>query len=68
MSPLPIESVLPDLRKVLANGHNAVLTGRPGAGKTTCVPLALLNEKWLEGQRLIMLEPRRLVLVPGHWK
>lgn len=57
---LPIEEALPELRRVLFNGASAVLQAPPGAGKTTRVPLALLGEPWLAGQRLIMLEPRRL--------
>jgi ATP-dependent helicase HrpB len=58
--PLPIEGVLPDLKQALASGRNAVLVAEPGAGKTTRVPLALLDEPWLEGRRIVMLEPRRL--------
>lgn len=60
MTPLPIDAVLPDLRRALAAGHEAVLEAPPGAGKTTRVPLALLDEPWLAGQRIVMLEPRRL--------
>ena len=60
MAPLPIESVVPELRRALAAGPSAVLVAPTGAGKTTYVPLALLNESWLAGRRLIMLEPRRL--------
>ena len=57
---LPIEQILPELRAALAAGVSAVLQAPPGAGKTTGVPLALLNEPWLGGQRILMLEPRRL--------
>jgi ATP-dependent helicase HrpB len=57
---LPIDAVLPALRAALAERHEAVLEAPPGAGKTTRVPLALLNESWLAGQSIIMLEPRRL--------
>lgn len=60
MNSLPIDEVLPDLREALATRHEAVLEAPPGAGKTTRVPLALLNEPWLAGQRILMLEPRRL--------
>ncbi|MDN5943090.1 MAG: DEAD/DEAH box helicase, partial [Nitrospira sp.] len=60
MSDLPIEDALPALRHALTEGRNAVLTAAPGAGKTTRVPLALLDASWLEGKKLLMLEPRRL--------
>ena len=57
---LPIESELPALRAALSAVSSAVLQAPPGAGKTTVVPLALLHEAWLDGQRIVMLEPRRL--------
>ena len=60
MTPLPIDAVLPALRAALSERHEAVLEAPPGAGKTTRVPLALLGEPWLAGQRILMLEPRRL--------
>src|SRR5919202_3119281 len=57
---LPIEPVLPALRAALGAGRSAVLQAPPGAGKTTRVPLALLDEPWLAGRKVVMLEPRRL--------
>ncbi|WP_271410609.1 ATP-dependent helicase HrpB [Pseudomonas sp. Q1-7] len=60
MIPLPIDAVLPDLRAALRSRHETVLEAPPGAGKTTRVPLALLDEPWLAGQSILMLEPRRL--------
>src|SRR5690606_22493027 len=57
---LPVHDVLPELRARLAAGGNAVLVAPPGAGKSTVVPLALLDEPWTAGQRLLLLEPRRL--------
>jgi ATP-dependent helicase HrpB len=57
---LPIEPVLPALRAALAAHRAVVLEAPPGAGKTTMVPLALLDEAWLGRQRIVMLEPRRL--------
>lgn len=60
MHDLPIDAVIPDIRAALASSHGLVLQAPPGAGKTTRVPLALLDEPWLAGQRILMLEPRRL--------
>lgn len=60
MSRLPIEDVLPALRHALTHGSNALLTAPPGAGKTTRVPLALLDAVWLQGKKILLLEPRRL--------
>lgn len=60
MTALPIESVLPQLRAQLAAHSAVVLQAPPGAGKTTFVPLALLDEPWLAGRSILMLEPRRL--------
>src|SRR5215207_3486571 len=57
---LPIDAVLPDLAGALRARPNAVLVAPPGAGKTTRVPLALLDEPWVEGGKIIVLEPRRL--------
>src|SRR6266481_2274832 len=59
-SELPIEPILPRLRAALRGGRGVVLQAPPGAGKTTRVPLALLDEDWLQRRRIIMLEPRRL--------
>ncbi len=57
---LPITEALPPLRSALAAGRNAVLVAPPGAGKTTMVPLALLDAPWRGDARILMLEPRRL--------
>jgi ATP-dependent helicase HrpB len=59
-SGLPIDEALEPLRAALASGRNAVLAAPPGAGKSTVVPLALLDEPWARGKRILMLEPRRL--------
>ncbi len=57
---LPIHSSLDGLRLALRSSPTVLLSAPPGAGKTTVVPPALLQEPWLEGRRIVMLEPRRL--------
>jgi ATP-dependent helicase HrpB len=59
-SGLPIDVTLPALREALARSSSAVLQAPPGAGKSTVVPLALLDEPWARDKRILMLEPRRL--------
>lgn len=59
LPPLPITAVLPDLLSALRAGSNAVLVAPPGAGKTTAVAPALLDEPWCRGQ-VLLLSPRRL--------
>ena len=60
MDSLPVDEALPRLKAALAECNAAVLVAPPGAGKTTRVPLALLDTPWLEGRKIIMQEPRRL--------
>ncbi len=57
---LPVLDALPSLRQALADGGVAVLAAPPGSGKTTLIPLCLLDEPWLAGKRILMLEPRRV--------
>ncbi|MGB1310359.1 MAG: ATP-dependent helicase HrpB [Leucothrix sp.] len=57
---LPIEDALSELKQQLSTRHEVVLEAPPGAGKTTLVPLALMNEPWLAGKKIVMLEPRRI--------
>ena len=57
---LPIDDALPDLAAALAGNNAAVLVAPPGAGKTTRVPLVLLDEPWAKGKKILVLEPRRL--------
>jgi ATP-dependent helicase HrpB len=59
-TPLPIDAVLDELARTLTANNAAVLVAPPGAGKTTRVPLALLDAPWLNGRKIIMLEPRRI--------
>jgi ATP-dependent helicase HrpB len=56
----PVDDIIPDLKAALISRPSAILVAEPGAGKTTRVPLALLNEPWLAGKKIVMLEPRRL--------
>src|SRR5689334_5980112 len=57
---LPVLEALPALKAALAREGRAVLSAPPGSGKTTLVPLALLDEPWLAGRKILVLEPRRL--------
>ncbi|HEU0145522.1 MAG TPA: ATP-dependent helicase HrpB, partial [Bradyrhizobium sp.] len=59
-TPLPIDAVLDELSGTLERSNTAVLVAPPGAGKTTRVPLALLDAPWAKGKKIIMLEPRRI--------
>jgi ATP-dependent helicase HrpB len=56
----PVEEVVPQLRDQLASNKIVILQAPPGAGKSTVLPLRLLDEHWLNGRKIIMLEPRRL--------
>jgi len=65
---LPIQKHISDIKKALEISRCAVIQAPPGAGKTTRVPLALLDEPWLENKKIILLEPRRLAAIScaGH--
>jgi ATP-dependent helicase HrpB len=56
----PVDELVPLLTSSLASSRRAVLSAPPGAGKTTRIPLAMLGADWLEGKKILMLEPRRL--------
>ncbi|MEE8589560.1 MAG: DEAD/DEAH box helicase, partial [Sulfurimonadaceae bacterium] len=60
MQTLPIHQVIAQIISTLNTSNRLVLQAPPGAGKTTAVPISLLEEVWLEGRQIIMLEPRRL--------
>ena len=57
---LPVSHVLPDIAAALDGNTRAILSAPPGAGKTTLVPLSLLDASWAKDKKLILLEPRRL--------
>ncbi len=57
---LPVTAILPKLGQALAQAPSVVLSAPPGAGKTTLVPLFLLDQPWRGDGRIILLEPRRL--------
>jgi ATP-dependent helicase HrpB len=59
-TPLPIDVVLDELARTLDHHNAAVLVAPPGAGKTTRVPLALLDAPWVKDKKIIVLEPRRI--------
>ena len=62
MQNLPINHVIPEVREKLQTHTRLVLQAPPGAGKTTALPLALLDEPWLAGRQIMLLEPRRLAV------
>lgn len=57
---LPVAEIIPQVKKHLATENSLIIQAPPGAGKSTLLPLALLEEPWLIGKKIIMLEPRRL--------
>ncbi len=60
LPPLPIQSILQEIKDTLSENRSVVLSAEPGSGKTTIVPLSLLDVPWLQGKKIILLEPRRL--------
>ncbi|MEN3929750.1 ATP-dependent helicase HrpB [Microvirga sp. W0021] len=58
--PLPVDAILEDISRHFATETRLVVVAPPGAGKTTRIPLWLLDEPWMDGKKLIILEPRRL--------
>ena len=59
-SDLPITDIIPQVKQSLAADNTLIVNAPPGAGKSTLLPLALMDEPWLEGKKILMLEPRRL--------
>ncbi|WP_256013023.1 ATP-dependent helicase HrpB [Desertivirga xinjiangensis] len=59
-SNLPVTEIIPSVRAHLTNHNRLIISAPPGAGKSTLLPLALMNDLWLNGKKIILLEPRRL--------
>ncbi len=57
---LPISGYLPQISSSLATGKNLIIQAEPGAGKSTALPISLLQADWLQGKKILMLEPRRV--------
>ncbi|MBD1395765.1 hypothetical protein H9Q13_01190 [Pontibacter sp. JH31] len=57
---LPVREIIAAVREYIAAQNTLIVNAPPGAGKSTLLPLALLDEAWLSGQKIVMLEPRRL--------
>ncbi|MEZ5937623.1 MAG: ATP-dependent helicase HrpB [Hyphomonadaceae bacterium] len=57
---LPIDEVMPDVLAAFSGGSRVVISAPPGAGKTTRIPLALLDQSWTGGERILLVEPRRI--------
>ncbi|MES2762601.1 MAG: ATP-dependent helicase HrpB [Bacteroidota bacterium] len=59
-SPLPVTEIIPEVQQKLKENSTVIIGAPPGAGKSTLLPLCLFEESFLEGKKIIMLEPRRL--------
>ena len=57
---LPVREILKDVQIALETKNSLIVSAPPGAGKSTLLPLSLLDLPWLQGQKILMLEPRRL--------
>jgi ATP-dependent helicase HrpB len=57
---LPVSEIIPELKEKLISSRTVILQAPPGAGKSTRIPLELMDEEWLGGKKILMLEPRRL--------
>ena len=65
---LPVTEIIADVRTQLSTGNTLLVNAPPGAGKSTLLPLALFEEEWLQGKKIIMLEPRRLAAKTIAWR
>ena len=59
-SNLPVAEIIPEVQQKLKDHTTVIIGAPPGAGKSTLLPLCLLEESFLAGKKIIMLEPRRL--------
>jgi ATP-dependent helicase HrpB len=57
---LPVAEIIPQVKNHFSTQNSLIIQAPPGAGKSTLLPLVLLDEPWLKGKKIIMLEPRRL--------
>ena len=57
---LPVAEIIPQVKNHFSTANSLIIQAPPGAGKSTLLPLVLLNEPWLAGKKILMLEPRRL--------
>jgi len=57
---LPVTDIINEVKLHLSKQNTLIVNAPPGAGKSTLLPLTLLDEPWLAGKKIIMLEPRRL--------
>ena len=65
---LPVTEIIGDVKAQLTNSNTLLVNAPPGAGKSTLLPLALFDENWLQGKKIIMLEPRRLAAKTIAWR
>jgi len=64
----PVGEIVPEFKRILSEGTRCVLSAPPGAGKTTVLPLEIMNDDWLEGRKILILEPRRLAAYTAAWR
>ena len=65
---LPIKDIIPEVKSLLVSNNTLIVNAPPGAGKSTLLPLVLLGEHFLEGKKILMLEPRRLAAKTIAWR
>lgn len=65
---LPVKDIIPEVKSLLAYNNTLIVNAPPGAGKSTLLPLVLLDESFLNGKKILMLEPRRLAAKTIAWR